>query len=145
MKKVLSVIQTAVMLFACFVLSASAEYSTPFGLPATVSPGTVNKAAGVDYKLREGGRFIYCNNPEQLFGYNIGKALIIEDNVYGDVYFTNENRNMTGRDIYTGLQLRNDSGEDITVIVKNIGYTASGSDWFGQEEWTDFFNTTYRL
>ena len=145
MKKFAFALLSAVMLFACLAPAAFAEYSTPFGLPATAQPGAVNSAAEIKYSLREGGRYIYCNNPEQLYGYNIGKALIIENDIAGDVFFTNENRNMSGQNVYTGLQVRNDSGEDIKVTVKNIGYMSSNSDWFGQMEWTDFFNTTYRL
>ncbi|MBO4277216.1 MAG: hypothetical protein J5925_02315 [Clostridia bacterium] len=145
MKKFMFALLSAVMLFICIVPAALAEYSSPFALPEEAQPGAANSAAELKYSLREGGTFMYCNNPEQLFDYNIGKALMIENDITGDVYFTNENRNMSERDIYTGLQVRNNSGEDITVTVKNIGYTFSGSDWFGQDEWTDFFNTTYRL
>ena len=119
-------------------------YSTPFAPAKPASPGEVNKAAEVKYALREGGTFIYQNNPEQIFSYNIGKALSITDDLTGDVFFSSENRNLTGERVLFGLQLRNDSGENIKVTVKNIGWQ-SGIDWFGQKEWTDFFQVAYEL
>ena len=125
------------------VLSASA-YSTPFAPAKAAAPGEVNQAATVRYSLREGGTFLYQNNPERVFSYNIGKALMIEENLTGDVYFTSENCNRTGERVLFGLQLRNFSGQEIAVTVKNIGWQ-SGYDWFGQKEWTDFFQTEYEL
>lgn len=123
--------------------SASA-YSSPFRLTDPAVPGQVNAAAEVRYSLREGGTYIYCNNPEALYSENIGKALMIEEDLHGDVFFSNENQNRTGRSILTGLQVRNHSGAEIQVTVMNIGYQV-GIDWNGQVEWTDFFNTRFRV
>ena len=84
------------ILSAAFVFSMSSwtafAYSTPFAPAKPASPGEVNKAAEVKYALREGGTFIYQNNPEQIFSYNIGKALSISDDLTGDVFFSSENR-----------------------------------------------------
>ena len=143
MKKILFAAVSALLITA-FTVSSVAAYSSPFSLPEGKKPGEVNAAAEIAYSLREGGKYIYCNNPEQLYDYNIGKALIIENDLKGDVFFSNENRNLTGKKIYTGLQLRNNSGEDIKVTVKNVGYQL-GIDWYGQVEWTDFFDTEFGL
>ncbi|MBQ6043517.1 MAG: hypothetical protein IJL41_05185 [Clostridia bacterium] len=143
MKKAVSILLAVILALFCAVLPAFA-YSSPFGLTEPDDPGEANAAAKIEYSLRRGGKFIYCNNPEALYAFNIGQALLIERNVCGEVYFTSENRNLTGKKILLGLQLRNDSGQDIEVKVKNIGYQ-TGIDWVGQVEWTDFFNTKYRL
>ena len=143
MKKILFAAVSALLITA-FTVSSVAAYSSPFSLPEGKKPGEVNAAAEIAYSLREGGKYIYCNNPEQLYDYNIGKALIIENDLKGDVFFSDENRNLTGKKIYTGLQLRNNSGEDIKVTVKNVGYQL-GIDWYGQVEWTDFFDTEFGL
>ena len=143
MKKAVCATLALMLALFCAVLPVLA-YSSPFELTEPDEPGEANVAANVEYSLRSGGKFIYCNNPEALYGFNIGKALLIEENVCGGVYFTSENRNLTGQKILLGLQLRNDSGQNITVKVKNIGYQ-TGIDWVGQVEWTDFFGTEYRL
>lgn len=143
MRKILFSLISFILIISC--AASAAAYSSPLEPAPEKEADAANAAAEIEYSLREGGRYIYCNNPEQLYSYNIGKALIIENDLTGDVFFTNENRNLCEQSIYTGLQLRNDSGEDIKVTVKNIGYMASNSDWFGQREWTDFFDTTYRL
>lgn len=143
-KNRLTALLLAVCFAACFAVLPAYAYSTPFEPAKPASPGTVNQPANVSYALREGGTFIYQNNPERIFPYNVGKALLIEENLKGDVYFTSENSNQTGERVLFGLQLRNDSGEDIRVTVKNIGWQ-SGIDWFGQKEWTDFFQTAYEL
>ncbi len=130
--------------FCCFAAIPASAYSTPFEPARQAAPGGVNQPAEVVYSLREGGRFIYQNNPERVFSYNIGKALLIEEDLHGDVYFTSENNNQTGERVLFGLQLRNDSGEEIRVTVRNIGWQ-SGIDWFGQKEWTDFFQVAYEL
>ncbi|MBR5031706.1 MAG: hypothetical protein IKX49_03260, partial [Clostridia bacterium] len=113
MKKAVCATLALILALFCSVLPARA-YSSPFELTEPDEPGEANVAANVEYSLRSGGKFIYCNNPEALYGFNIGKALLIEENVCGGVYFTSENRNLTGQKILLGLQLRNDSGQNIT-------------------------------
>ncbi|MBP5230572.1 MAG: hypothetical protein ILO68_02485 [Clostridia bacterium] len=133
----------AALVFAAQAVCAFA-YSSPFAPAKSATPGEANQAAEVRYELRGGGTFLYQNNPERIFADNIGKALMIENDLHGDVYFTSENCNKTGERVLFGLQLRNRSGSDVTVTVKNIGWQ-SGIDWFGQKEWTDFFQVAYEL
>ena len=123
---------------------AALAYTTPFDPPDAVDYAAPGEPAVLDYRLREGGTFLYCNNPETIKPDDVDKVLMLEKNVHGDVYFTAEHINQAGRKVFFGLQLRNKSGKPITVTVKNIGYQAGG-DWCGQTEWSDFFGVTYDI
>ncbi len=142
MKKITALFCAALLCFSA--VNAVFAYDTPFDVPEPTEPGGAGEACEVEYSLRGGGTFIYNNNPEALTMFNVGQALMIESDINGDVYFTSENQNKTGRSIYLGLQVRNGSGEDITVTVRNIGYQVGG-DWQGQHEWADFFDTRYEI
>ncbi len=142
MKRAVAALCALIMCSLCaFAVRA---YSSPFDLPEPATPGEAGDVCTVEYSLRPGGTFIYNNNPESLASFNIGKALMIEHDLSGDVYFTSENFNRTGREIILGLQLRNDSGRDVTVTVHNVGYQTTG-DYYGQREWTDFFGTRFEV
>ena len=143
MKKTVSFLLSLALLFAILISSVSA-YVPPFEIPDAAEPGKVNEAATVEYKLREGGTYLYCNNPERLTDFNLGKALMIEHDISGKVFFTNENFCAVNKGFYLGLQVRNHSGKPVKVTVHNIGYQI-GEDWVGQQEWTDFFQTTFEL
>lgn len=125
-------------------MSGAAAYNSPFPLPEKAPFDGARKPAKIEYKLREGGTFLYNNNPERLEAEDIDSILLLEHDISGDVYFTSENYNDTGVGLLFGLQLRNNSGSDITVTVKNIGWL-NARDWFGQQEWTDFFQTAFEL
>ncbi|MBO4501254.1 MAG: dockerin type I repeat-containing protein [Clostridia bacterium] len=142
MKKLIPALCALMICLAACVTAFA--YNSPFDTPDPAVPGEAGEACDVEYSLRAGGTFIYNNNPEALKAFNLGKALMIENDLHGDVYFTCENQNRTGKAILLGLQLRNDSGEDITVTVHNVGYQVGG-DWVGQREWTDFFDTKFEI
>ena len=124
--------------FACPALA----YSSPFSPPEKAEYASPGEPAEVHYNLREGGKFLYCNNPEMIRRADVDKVLMLEKNISGDVYFTAEHNNQSGGRLLFGLQLRNRSGKTITVTVKNLGYQ-TGGDWCGQMEWSDFFGLTY--
>ncbi len=106
--------------------------------PAPATP------AVVDYQKREGGTYIYSNNPELLPPEAVGDALIRTKDLTGEVFFTFEHANYAGTPFYLGYQLQNDGDEDVFVTVTNIGYQAGGT-WFGQTAWYDFYNTAFAL
>ncbi|MCL2547199.1 MAG: hypothetical protein FWE06_08455 [Oscillospiraceae bacterium] len=99
--------------------------------------------AQIDYQKRQGGTFIFANNPEFLQPEDIGAALI-RNEVTGDVHFTIQYANWTGAPIYLGYQLKNESDSDVYITITNIGYVAGGT-WFGQRAWYNLYNTHFPL
>ncbi len=129
------------VLVLIFAMPATAgAYVSPFDVPEPSAVGEVNARARLDVSLREGGTYLYCNNPEQLHEEDLEKALMIERDLCGKVFFTNENYCSVRGGFYLGLQIRNHSGKEIRITVHNIGYQ-TGGDKLGQQEWTDFFQT----
>ena len=106
-----------------------------------VSPLT---AAKIDYQKREGGNYIYSNNPELIPKDSVGSAFIKNKGLTGDVFFTFEHANYSGKPFYLGYQLKNDGEDDVYITVTNIGFQAGGT-WFGQYAWFDFYNTSFTL
>ncbi len=102
------------------------------------------KAAKVDYVKRDGGTYIYSNNPEMFSAAHVGKAFMRNDGLKGDVYVTFEHANYSGQNVYLGYQLKNNSNHDVYVTVTNVGYQWTGT-WFGQLAWYDFYNTHFEL
>ncbi len=102
------------------------------------------KASTVDYVKREGGTYIYSNNPEMYRAQHVGKAFMRNEGLSGDVYVTFEHANYSGQNTYLGYQLKNDSKTDVYVTVTNVGYQWTGT-WFGQLAWYDFYNTHFEL
>ncbi len=100
--------------------------------------------AEVKYQKREGGTYIYSNNPELVPPDAVGDALLRNEGLSGEVYFTFEHANYAGTPFYLGYQLKNDGDTDVYVTVTNIGYQAGGT-WFGQCAWYDFYNTAFDL
>ncbi len=100
--------------------------------------------AKIDYQKREGGTYIYSNNPEQFGTQHVGKAFMRNEGLTGEVYVTFEHANYAGENVYLGYQLKNDTDHDVFVTVMNVGYQWTGT-WFGQLAWYDFYNTHFEL
>jgi hypothetical protein len=107
--------------------------------------GSVNsKRALISYTKREGGTYIYSNNPEMLAPEDIGQAILRTENLSGDCVFTYEHSNHTGKPVYLGYQLKNDGDTEVTVTVTNLGFQKDG-EWLGQRSWSDYFNYRFEL
>ena len=104
----------------------------------------VSRRATVEYTKREGGTYIYSNNPEMLAPEDIGKAILRTKDLSGDCIFTYEHSNHTGVPVYFGYQLKNDGDTDVTVTVTNLGFQVDG-EWLGQRSWSDYFNYRFEL
>ncbi len=100
--------------------------------------------AEVNYVPREGGTYIYSNNPEQFRPEHVNQAFMRNEGLTGEVYVTFEHANYSGSPVYLGYQLKNDSDHDVYVTVTNVGYQSTGT-WFGQLAWYDFYNTKFEL
>ncbi|MCI8554297.1 MAG: hypothetical protein HFJ80_05055 [Clostridiales bacterium] len=103
------------------------------------------KPCTVEYKKREGGTYIYSNNPEMMAPEDLGAAIIRTEHMSGMYNFTYEHSNHTGHNIFLGYQLLNTSEtEDAVVTVYNIGFQVDG-EWLGQRSWSDFYNLRFEL
>ena len=102
------------------------------------------KPAEVNYVKRQGGTYIYSNNPEQFRAQHVGKAFMRNDGLTGEVYVTFEHANYSGSDAYLGYQLKNNGDHDVYITVTNVGYQYVGT-WFGQLAWYKFYNTSFKL
>ncbi len=100
--------------------------------------------AEIEYTKREGGTYIYSNNPEMLAPEDIGKAILRTKNIQGLCNFTYEHSNHTGIPVYFGYQLKNEGESDVTVTVTNLGFQPDG-EWLGQRSWSDYFNFRFEL
>ena len=98
----------------------------------------------VEYQKRDGGLYIYSNNPEMLAREDIGQAILRTENIEGLCNFTYEHSNHTGTDVYFGYQLKNDGDTEVTVKVTNLGFQPDG-EWLGQRSWSDYFNYRFEL
>ena len=98
----------------------------------------------VEYQKREGGTYIYSNNPEMLAPEDVGAAILRTEDMSGLYMFTYEHSNQTGGTIYLGYQLLNTGTEDALVTVYNIGFQIDG-EWLGQRSWSDFYNMRFEL
>ena len=102
------------------------------------------KPAEIAYVPREGGTYIYSNNPEQFRPNHVNQAFMRNEGLTGEVYVTFEHANYSGDAVYLGYQLKNDTDHDVYVTITNVGYQSSGT-WFGQLAWYDFYNTKFEL
>ncbi|MBR4278953.1 MAG: hypothetical protein IKT34_02145, partial [Clostridia bacterium] len=93
----------------------------------TVNKGTPYQAC-IEYTKREGGTYIYSNNPEMLAPEDIGQAILRTKDLKGDVNFTYEHSNHTGVPVYFGYQLLNEGDTEVTVTVTNLGFQPDG-EW----------------
>jgi len=100
--------------------------------------------AEVNYIPREGGTYVYSNNPEQFGAQHLNQAFMRNEELTGEVYVTFEHANYAGQKAYLGYQLKNDSDHDVYVTITNVGYQSTGT-WFGQLAWYDFYNTHFEL
>jgi len=100
--------------------------------------------APLSYSKREGGTYIYANNPEKLQSTDIGQALLRNEGLKGHVEFTYEHSNATGRSVYLGYQVKNTGSSDVYVTVLNIGNQVKG-EWLGQQSWSQYYNRFFAL
>lgn len=100
--------------------------------------------AEVNYVHRQGGTYIYSNNPEQFGQQHVGKAFMRNTGLIGDVYVTFEHANYSNSNVYLGYQLKNETDHDVYITVTNVGYQWIGT-WFGQLAWYAFYNTSFEL
>ena len=104
----------------------------------------LRRPAEINLRKREGGTYIYSNNPEMLAKDDVGKAILRTKHLTGEVFFTYEHSNHTGEPAYFGYQLFNKGTTDAVVKVRNIGFQIDG-EWLGQRSWSDFYNTRLEL
>lgn len=107
------------------------------------------KPAKLSYQKRDGTLYVYCNAPEELLAKPevVNHCITRQDVSDQSVYFTFEQQSgKLGRSVYYGYRVRNTGTEDMYVTVKNIGYQRAGSgSYHGEQEWTQFYNTRFRL
>jgi len=101
-------------------------------------------AAQIRYTKRGGGVYVYSNNPEMLAPPDVGQALLRNEHLTGEIFFTYEHSNHTEEPFFIGYQLLNEGDTPVTVTVKSIGNQVRG-EWLGQREWTDFYGVEFDL
>ncbi len=121
-----------------------AEPMDTTGISLNNSSAYVVAASDANYQKREGGTYIYCNNPERIQSDAIGDALMRNDDLTGDVFVTYEHSSNTSSSFYLGYQVKNTGSSDVYITITNVGYQTSGS-WYGQYAWSDFYNTSFTL
>ena len=103
------------------------------------------KTAEVNYVKRQGGTYVYSNNPELFKDEDVNTCLMRNEDLTGEVYMAFEHANYSNKStVYLGYKLVNQEDHDIYVTVENVGFQAGGS-WFGQLAWYDFYNTKFQL
>ncbi len=102
------------------------------------------KPAEIRYKKREGGQYIYSNNPEMMRNGDVNKALLRTEGLTGDVEFTYEHSNHSDGPVYLGYQLKNEGDSEVEVLVTNAGIQVDG-EWLGQRSWSDFYNLHFTM
>ncbi len=102
------------------------------------------ESSNLNYQKRDGGTYVYCNNPERIQSDAIGDALMRNENLTGDVFVTYEHSSNTSTSFYLGYQVKNNGNSDVYITITNVGYQTSGS-WYGQYAWYDFYNTSFTL
>lgn len=139
--------------FAIHTEAAEHLITLPYGVDTPVDVTTLSTEsdgtdpltpAEVNYVKREGGTYIYSNNPEQFSADHVGQAFMRNEGLTGEVYVTFEHANYANESVYLGYQLKNDTDHDVYVTVTNVGYQWTGT-WFGQLAWYDFYNTHFEL
>ncbi len=110
----------------------------------TTGNGEAPAATKIEYKKREGGTYVYLNNPEKLQPCDVGQAILRDEGLSGDVQVTWEHSNYTGEYITLGYQLKNEGEKDVYVTVTNVGYQIDG-EWLGQRSWSDYYNRKFEL
>ena len=106
------------------------------------------KPAELKYTKRNNNNMIYINdnNPEVLTIFDVNKAQMRTNITNKEVFFTAEHRYIESENVYYGYQVTNKGKNDLYITVKNIGYQLYGmGNWFGEEEWINFYNTKFKL
>ncbi len=142
----------ALQKFAVDVQAQNHVARLPYEARFTVDPDTIPldgdgalpSATEIRYQKRQGGTYVYLNNPEMLQPEDVGQAILRDEGLSGDVQVTWEHSNKTGGFIYLGYQLKNDGDSDVYVTVQNIGYQTEG-EWLGQQSWSDYYNHRFEL
>lgn len=136
-----------------FLLNAQADNHVarlPYKPHFTVDPdeldttGKAGQPTEISYTKREGGTYVYLNNPEKLQPEDVGQAILRDEGLHGDVQVTWEHSNYTGKSVFLGYQLKNDGNSDVFVTVTNVGYQVEG-EWLGQQSWSDYYNLKFDL
>lgn len=112
-----------------------------------------SSSATINYKKREGGLYINCNNPEQITRQSLHTGLTRNDVSNKSVFFTFEHNNQASTSssrvngsFYYGYQVINNGVDDVYITVKNIGFHIDGAGcWLGEKEWIDFYNTKFEV
>lgn len=119
--------------------------------PLTSSDPTADPMvpAEIEYVKRPNTLYVYCNAPEALTeGPHVINHCITRQDVSGQsVFFTMEQQSDHIKPgVYYGYRVRNTGKNDLYVTVKNIGYQRFGPGaYLGEEEWTQFYNTKFRI
>ncbi len=131
-----------------FVADTNQPFQNIFDLTPITGTADPKRAfrntAVIEYKKREGGAFIYSNNPEMLAPEDVGQAILRNYDMQGEYIFTFEHSNYSDGFFYLGYQLYNTGDTDAVVTVHNIGYQVEG-EWLGQRSWSDYFNYKFVL
>ncbi|MDP4094065.1 MAG: NPCBM/NEW2 domain-containing protein, partial [Bacillota bacterium] len=111
--------------------------------PRLLSGADNSLTCPVSYKKKDGGIFIYCNNPESIKPEDLvdsGKIILEQSGIEGNAQVFLEQINNTGKQIYYAIQLHNPGNGTVTVTVNNKGYSVRG--WSGIKQnyncWMDF-------
>lgn len=115
------------------------EYSAVLSETEDLTP-----PAEILYTKRGGGVYVYSNNPEMLAPADVGQAILRDEDLTGEIFFTYEHSNHTGAPFFLGYQLRNQEDHPVRVEVLNIGNQVRG-EWLGQREWSDFYSLKFDL
>ncbi|MBR5135299.1 MAG: hypothetical protein IKV35_06845, partial [Clostridia bacterium] len=139
--------------FALHTEAANHLITLPYDVATPVDASTLSTSGGaedpltpaeINYVPREGGTYIYSNNPEQFSRDHVSQAFMRNDGLKGEVYVTFEHANYAGQDVFLGYQLKNNTDHDVYVTITNVGYQWTGT-WFGQRAWYDFYNTSFQF
>lgn len=105
--------------------------------------------AEIEYVKRPDTLYVYCNAPEALLEgpQAINQCITRQPIENQSVFFTMEQQSDHIRPgVYYGYRVRNTGTEDLYITVKNIGYQCAGDgSYHGEQEWTQFYNTRFRI
>ena len=112
-------------------------------------PADPMRPAPIEYVKRPDTLYVYCNAPEALTeGPQVVNHCITRQDVSDQsVFFTMEQQSdKMNPGVFYGYRVRNTGTEDMYVTVKNIGYQRAGDgSYFGEQEWTQFYNLKFRI
>ena len=148
MKKILNVLIIFIMLFAIVVVSNRQLTIKTLERNEYLSEET--SIPEIEYELNKNGKWIFENNPEFLIREDMAdinnKALIIEK-INGNTVFSFEhavNNFETADGFYYGINLKNESSEEITVKINKMGISNYESNLSNlSENWKDTLNSYY--